>query len=92
MKKILIMICTLSVLVTMLCGCNMAIGVGKLSFKKVHVDTYHYSGCFTVEKWHDNETGIEVKTKEAGSMFLSEGTYFLLDGSKTCPFCENVEG
>ena len=43
--------------------------------------------CFTIEKWYDNETGIEVKTKEAGSLCLSEGTYFLI--SDDCPFCDH---
>lgn len=42
--------------------------------------------CLTVESWHDNTTGIEIKTKECGSMFLSEGTYILLED--TCLFCD----
>ena len=74
-------------LMSTLCACNMSMGFGNFEFKKVHIDTYNYSGCFTVEKWHDNETGIEVKTKEAGSLYLSEGTYFLI--SDDCPFCDH---
>lgn len=88
MKKILAVVCTIAVLMSVLCGCNAAVGVGSLSFKKVHVDTYHYSGCFTVKKWHENDMGVEVKTSEAGSMFFSEGTYIMLDGDMGCPFCE----
>jgi hypothetical protein len=38
-------------------------------------------------KWYESSTGIEVLTKEAGSMYLSEGTYILLEGDKGCPFC-----
>ena len=75
------------ILMSTLCACNMSIGFGNFEFKKVHIDTYNYSGCFTVEKWHDNETGIEVKTKETGSLFLSEGSYFLI--SDDCPFCDH---
>lgn len=86
MKKkiiVLLMVATLGIMAG--CG-NQSIGFGEFTFKKVHVDTYHYSGCFTVKKWHDDSSGIEVKTKEAGSMFLSEGTYVLIEGN--CPFCE----
>lgn len=85
MKKI-IAIGMVLILIGALCACaNMSMGIGSFEFNKVHVDTYNYSGCFTVMKWYDSETGVEVKTKEAGSMFLSEGTYFLI--SDDCPFC-----
>ncbi len=87
MKKIIAVIMVL-ILMSTLCACgNMSMGFGNFEFKKVHIDTYNYSGCFAVEKWHDNETGIEVKTKEAGSLYLSEGTYFLI--SDDCPFCDH---
>lgn len=87
MKKIIIWVC-LIVLCLSLCGCgNMSMGFGNFEFRKIHVDTYHYSGCFTVEKWYDADNGVEVKTAEAGSLFLSEGTYMLLSGEQDCPFC-----
>lgn len=86
MKKFIAMILALAI-VTVCAGCNKAIGPGNYSFEKVHIDTHNYSGCLTIKKWHDNDTGIEVKTEEAGSLFLSEGTYILLDGDKPCPFC-----
>lgn len=75
------------VLMFALCGCNMSFGAGNYNFTKVHIDTHHYSGCLTVEKWYENNsgTGVEVKTKEAGALFLSEGTYFLIEDD--CPFC-----
>lgn len=86
MKKILAITLVLIMALTMLAGCgNMSLGFGNFKFEKIHVDTYHYSGCLTVEKWYDGETGIEVKTKEAGSLYLAEGMYVLVQGK--CPFC-----
>lgn len=86
MKKIIAIIMVVTMLTTMLTGCgNMSVGFGNFTFKKVHVDTHNYSGCFTIEKWYDNESGIEVKTKEAGFMFLAEGMYVLIEDD--CPFC-----
>ena len=86
MKKILAIALVLIMALTMFVGCgNKSIGLGNFTFKKIHVDTYHYSGCLTVEKWYDQETGIEVKTKEAGSIFLAEGMYMLIKDE--CPFC-----
>ena len=85
MKKLIAVLMVL-ILMCALCACgNMSLGFGNFEFNKVHVDTFNYSGCFTVEKWYEASNGIEVKTKEVGSMFLSEGTYFLV--SETCPFC-----
>ena len=88
MKKIIAMVICLVMVVALFAGCNMSMGMGSFTFKKVHVDTYHYSGCLTIEKWYDSGSGIEVKTEEVGSIFLSEGTYILLNGDKACPLCE----
>lgn len=87
MKKIIsVIMLTLSLGAT-LTGCgNMSIGFGNYEYEKIHVDTHNYSGCFTVDKWYDNSTGIEVKTKEAGSLYLAEGMYMLVEDE--CPFCE----
>lgn len=86
MKKKIIVLLTVATLGTM-AGCgNMSLGIGNFTFDKIHVDTHNFTGCFEVKKWHDNSSGIEVKTKEAGSMFLPEGTYVLIEGD--CPFCE----
>ena len=87
MKRILVVL-LLMVLALGLCSCgNMSVGLGNFEFKKVHIDTHSYSGCLTVKKWHDNETGgIEVKTEEVGNIFLSEGTYILLENE--CPICK----
>ena len=85
MKKIIAFI-MLMVLIVVLAGCgNMSIGLGNFDFEKIHVDTHNYSGCFTIEKWYDNDNGIEVKTKEAGSMYFAEGMYMLIEDE--CPFC-----
>ena len=86
MKKIIAIVVLAAMCLVMLTGCNMSLGMGNFSFKNVHVDTYHYSGCFTIKKWHDNDSGIEVNTEEAGSIFLSEGTYMMIEDD--CPFCD----
>jgi hypothetical protein len=87
MKKIIAMIMVVVLVAVMFVGCgNMSMGMGNFTFKKIHVDTHNYSGCFTVVKWYDNSSGIEVKTKEAGSMYLAEGMYMLIEDE--CPFCE----
>lgn len=90
MKKIIAIIMSL-VFICTLCACgNMSMGFGNYQFNKVHIDTYNYSGCFTVEKWYENSTGIEVKTTEVGALYLSEGTYFLIEDE--CPFCDAKGG
>lgn len=89
MKKIIVLLIALALLLTM-AGCgNRGIGYGNYSFKKVHVDTHGFSGCLTVKSWRNDEVGIEVDTEEAGAIFLSEGTYILLEGNKACPFCQD---
>lgn len=91
MKKVIAIVLAFALCLA-LCGCgNMSLGLGNFEFNKVHVDTHHYSGCFTIEKWYTDETGIEVKTYEAGSIFLSEGMYILLSGEQDCPFCAQKE-
>lgn len=86
MKKIIVMIMVIAMFAAMFTGCgNMSMGFGNFNFKKIHVDTHNYSGCFTVEKWYDNSNGIEVDTKEAGYMYFAEGMYMLIEDE--CPFC-----
>ena len=85
MKKIITMIMVAAMLIVMLTSCNMSLGLGNFNFEKIHVDTHNYNGCFTIEKWYDCENGVEVKTEEAGSMFLAEGMYILIEDE--CPFC-----
>jgi hypothetical protein len=86
-KKIIAMIMAVLLMTVMFIGCgNMSMGFGNFTFDKIHVDTYNYSGCFTVEKWYDNASGIEVKTREVGYMYLAEGMYMLIEDD--CPFCD----
>ena len=84
-KKIIAVLLSVAVICCILSGCNMSIGLGNFTFRKIHVDTHNFSGCFTVEKWYDNSSGIEVKTKEVGHMYLAEGMYMLIENK--CPFC-----
>ena len=85
MKKFIVCMLVVIMVVT-LCGCgNMSMGYGNYTFRKVHVDTPHYSGCIEVETWYENSTGIEVKTRDYENIFLSEGTYTLIESD--CPFC-----
>ena len=86
MKKLcLLLVNAILILALVSCG-NHSIGLGNYSYKKIHIDTYHFSGCYTVEKWYESESGIEVKTKEVGSIFASEGTYILVEDK--CPICD----
>ena len=86
MKKIFVIIMAAVMIMFVFVGCgNMSMGFGNFNFDKIHVDTHNYNGCFTVEKWYDNSSGIEVKTKEVGSMYLAEGMYMLIEDK--CPFC-----
>ena len=93
MKKFIAIIFVMVTMLFLLAGCgNVSVGLGNYSFKKVHIDTHHYSGCLTVEKWYLDENGIEVLTEEAGSVFLSEGTYIMIGGDKPCPMCQAGKG
>ena len=86
MKKAFMFILAVALVAVIFAGCgNMSVGLGNFRYAKIHVDTYHYSGCLTVEKWYDNSSGIEVKTKEVGSIYLAEGMYMLIE--EDCPFC-----
>lgn len=90
MKKIVFVIAVTMLLAFLVACGNMSIGLGNFEFKGLHCSDF--SGNvkdFTVEKWYENGQGIEVKTKEAGSMFFSEGTYILYED--VCPICGEVK-
>ena len=90
MKKIFALILTL-VLCLSLCACgNMSVGFGNYSFTHVHFSDGVEGKCATISSWHDNELGCEVSTKEYGSIYLSEGTYFLIEDGTQCPYCSKV--
>ena len=90
-KKIVCLMLVLLLLTgTALCSCgNMSMGIGNYNFEHVHFsDAAGNAHCATVEKWYDNETGIEVKTTEYGAMYLAEGLYILFENNVKCPFCK----
>ena len=86
MKKLFVILTLILTVSLSLISCgNMNIGLGNYTFAGVHIDTYHHTACYSVETWTNAETGIEVKTKEVGTIFLSEGTYILYENQ--CPIC-----
>ena len=87
MKKIILLFCTLITICLCSCG-NMSMGIGSYTFEHVHFSDAVEGHCATVEKWYDNETGIEVKTKEYGALYLSEGSYQLISNGQACPYCK----
>ena len=89
MKKIIVSIVIIVTTAIVITGCGNL--HGDIKYKKIHVDTHRYSGCFTIEKWHRVSDGVEVMTQEIGSMYLAEGTYIIMEGNKDCPFCLNED-
>lgn len=89
MKKILTFIVCLVLLCACLTGCgNKAlISPGNYNFTHIHFTDMTSGHCATIEKWWDNEQGIEVKTKEYGYLYCSEGSYILLESGSKCPYC-----
>lgn len=87
MKRIITFIAVIIFIILMITSCgNHSIGLGSYTFEKVHIcDHFGNYNHATIEKWYENDTGIELNTKEYGSMFLSEGTYILYNGR--CPVC-----
>lgn len=87
MKKFIAIIMAM-VLALSLCACgNESWGVGNYTFTHVHISDAVEGHCATVNSWHDNESGIELHTKEFGDIYLSEGTYMLFNDGSDCPFC-----
>lgn len=90
MKKIItsiLAILMVILLLTVVTGCgNHSLGFGNYNFKRIHIFTHDGNDqCLTVEKWYEDDVGIEVKTKECGALWLSEGTYMLCENE--CPIC-----
>lgn len=89
MKKLLVLMIVV-VLLTCMCSCgNKAfLDPGNFSFKHVHVSDNIEGHCFNIDKWWDNESGIEVRREDNGEgVFCSEGTYQLYESSSSCPYC-----
>ena len=74
-----------------LTGCNRQIGWGSYSFHKVHVQMYGMSEAthFEIESWQEDDGGIELKTKNHGTILLGDGTYMMYD-EDDCPICGHV--
>lgn len=88
MKKLIcLFVCVLLVLCLGACG-NENWGVGNYTFTHVHVSDGAEGYCAEVSSWHDNDLGVELHTNEFGSIYCSEGTYFLFESGSNCPFCE----
>ena len=76
------------VLLFTLAGCNMGLGLGNFTFTHIHICDFNGNMSHAIiEKWYDTNSGIEVKTEEYGSIFLSEGTYVLYNDN--CPICDS---
>lgn len=94
-KKILAIICAVCIMISiapLLVGCNKSIGPGSYTFNGIIISVPGNDKhiCLTVISWHDDDTGIEVKTEEVGPIFCSEGTYILFHDK--CPICGKVKG
>ena len=90
MKKIFAIMLAI-VMMLSLCACgNMSLGWGNFNFTHIHFSDACESHCATITKWYDNERGIEVVTEEYGSMFLSEGSYILIESGDKCPYCASA--
>lgn len=89
MKRKLIGLLTALVMgATLLVGCgNENWGFGSYTFKHVHFNDGITGVCADVDSWHDNDLGCEVHTDEFGTLYLSEGTYVLIEQAYDCPFC-----
>ncbi len=93
MRKIAVILLVSFILLLAMAGCgNSSIGFGNYTFNGVHI--YDASGNardYTVEKWYQSgDIGIEVLTKEVGSLWLCEGSYIMYEN--TCPLCGGKNG
>ena len=60
---------------------------GTFMFKHVHISDNVEGHCLNIDKWWDNDSGIEVKTTSGNGVFLSEGTYQMFESAESCPYC-----
>ena len=92
MKKGIAVLLLILVAACGLVGCgNENWGPGNFTFKHVHFNDGVTGVCADVKSWHDNELGCEVHTQEYGALYLSEGTYILVEDPSACPFCSKSE-
>jgi predicted small secreted protein len=87
--RIVVVIAAVLALAISLTACgNENWGIGNYTFTHVHIGDGVEGHCATVSSWHDNDLGVELHTNEFGSIYCSEGTYFLFEQSSDCPFCK----
>lgn len=58
-------------------------------YSRIHVGTSNYVDCFEVDKYFMEDTGIGVTTTDGDVMWLSVGTYILVEDE--CPICKVIE-
>lgn len=82
---VFVLLIFLIILTLVLTGCgNEDWSLGNFNFRKIHCTVTNE--CYEVISWRNCETGIEVKTREYGSLFFSEGIYILVEHE--CPICD----
>ena len=88
MKRIISLVLTVVIVLLTLVGCgNMSVGPGNYNYQIVHVfDTAGNYHDYHIEKWYNDESGIEVTLTDGNNLFLSEGTYIL--AKDYCPLCD----
>lgn len=68
---------------------NRSYGLGNYGYNHICIIAGNDHHCYEVERWWDNEgAGIEVKIKNGGYIFASEGTYHIYSQSSDCQFCK----
>lgn len=89
MKKIIIIGLLLILIATCLvsCGNRAILDPGSFKFTHVHMSDNVEGHCYDIDKWWDNESGIEVRTTGGSGIFLSEGTYQMFESKSACPYC-----
>ena len=88
MKKVIALVLVLIMVLTLSACGNMNYGFGNYSFKHAHFTDAVGGHCATVEKWYERGSrGIEIKTKEYGTIWCSEGTYIIFESGEKCPYC-----
>ena len=88
MKKVICVLFAVLMMIS-LCACgNENWGIGNYTYTHVHISDGAEGHCAGVTSWYDNDLGIELHTKEFGSIYCSEGTYFLFEDGIKCPFCK----
>jgi len=90
MKKTIALLMAVAAL--SLSGCNeQVVGWGSLSFHHVHIQMLGQSEPvhLLVTSWRNDEGGIELKTKNFGTILVGDGTYLAYDVEE-CPICGTV--